>query len=150
MCLEKDQQFSCNKNKTVIGPINFHQDYKEDGIGQNLVFFMANRDELDTDQFEFHKSKHGHELQNKKSYIYVIATLSSAHVSQVEQFIEDDVMLPELGLGQDSAVETEQLAYQFTKSRDKQDLLAQKLRIDNFRFQLSLGTEIESITPIIG
>lgn len=130
---------------------------------------MTNRETLDQSFFGgFHKQKNGDKLANDRSYIYRISTLAHAHISQVEQFIEDDIMLPELtdqyeAYTGPAAVDAGQialfreddpeayeeamgsLAAEFTLGRDFHDARAQYLKFDRFRFQRSLGTEIESI-----
>lgn len=141
----------------------------DDAMRNGIQFFMTNRAILDQNFFGgFHKQKNGDRLANDRSYIYRISTLAHAHLTQVEQFIEDDIMLPELtdqyaqynpamtvdvdqveDFMEDDPdeyeEEMEELAAHYTIARDIRDARAQYLKFDNFRFQRSLGTEIEEI-----
>ena len=64
-------------------------------------------------------------------------------MQMVSNFFEDDILMQ--GMDRASDDEKEALAYQYTKSRDQDDDLAKSLKIEGFRYQLSLGTKIESI-----
>ena len=61
----------------------------------------------------------------------------------VSNFFEDDVLVQ--GLDRASEDEKEALAYQYTKSRDSEDELAKSLKIEGFRYQLSLGTKLDRV-----
>ena len=58
---------------------------------QQVIFFISNHQELNTDRFEFHKSKSAPEAQTNSSYVYMLLNMRNAYLSDLQEFLEDDL-----------------------------------------------------------
>ena len=67
-------------------------------VNQDVLFFFTNGSPLETDAIEFHKQKSTSEINQNHSYIYLIFELKHAQVSQIQDFLEEDVFAKELQL----------------------------------------------------
>lgn len=56
-----------------------------------VIFFMSNHAELNTDRYEFHQSKTAPEAQTHNSYVYMLLNMRNAYLSDLQEFLEDDL-----------------------------------------------------------
>lgn len=88
-CKEKNNLLACNKDQSLVGPMR-HQ--LRTGVQtQEVIFFFSNHQALKTDRYEFHKSKTAPEAQTDHSYVYMLLNLRNAYLSDLQEFLEDDL-----------------------------------------------------------
>jgi len=88
-CKDPNNQHVCNKNLSLVGPMR-HQ-LRGGSKPQEVIFFVSNHQALDTDRFEFHKSKTASPTQTDHSYVYMLLNMRNAYLSDLQEFLEDDL-----------------------------------------------------------
>ena len=123
-CATQKNQNICDEGKREIGPIALPS---VPGRKSQKVFFLSNRESLMTEMYDFHRSKLSPHSRVHQSYVYMLYNWEHAPIDQLREFISDS---------------TEVTVFDLVKHENT------KNRVDHFRIQRSLGTQIESITNI--
>lgn len=123
-CSTQKNQNICDEGKREIGPITLPS---VPGHKSQKVFFLSNKESLMTEMYDFHKSKVSPHSRVHQSYIYMLYNFEHVSIDQLREFISDNQEINIFDL--------------FTHKHSKN-------KMDNFRIQRSLGTQIKSITNI--
>ena len=67
-CQSNRRNRLCNTSRKVLGPIKF----KESQSKSDPVFFLTNKDKLETSHYEFHSSRISPIEKREKSYVYML------------------------------------------------------------------------------
>jgi len=83
VCQRSDFQAICDTNQKSLGPILLDPDSTDK---TQPVFFFTNKDALDTDRFEFHKSKSS--VVSDRSYVFMLYQQQDVDISLLDDYLE--------------------------------------------------------------
>ena len=81
----------CESDREIVGPIKAKRQAGDTEASKTQpVYYFTNRQPLQTERYEFHKSLYTDRMQNDQSYVYMLFDLTNAPISQLSEFIQQD------------------------------------------------------------
>lgn len=156
-----DNLHNCDdEGRNAVGPIKTEP---QTSLKKQSVFYFTTAQPLDTDRYEYHTSKKSKVAGH--SFILMLKLLKHVTMEEIEDYLDGDIHSKQVGLREIAVQEAAELQaemdnpfnlmlgqglQEFVKQSfdEHKDMFDDRVFIDEFRVQVSLGSVISSISEL--